>query len=228
MKNAQGNYYNTRADDYDDHLRSRNNIDKIMIGTLALGSLPIALTEGVGALTTAGDAASDYVMGTKWGQLINNGLKTVSAAKANTPWWPYVDTAVDSASITDGINNVAHGNINLDTASEFTPLVRVGKGAEKVASYLTAVNILSELRELLTKYPMFTGAVVTGTGYQTTKHKNGGKMKIHIKKKNKGKFTTYCGGTVTQACINRAKASGNTTLVKRATFAEVSRTWRRK
>ena len=167
-------------------------------------------------------------MGTKWGQLINNGLKTVSAAKANTPWWPYVDTAVNSASITDGINNVAHGNINLDTASEFTPLVRVGKGAEKVASYLTAVDILSELRELLTKYPMFTGAVVTGTGYQTTKHKNGGKMKIHIKKKNKGKFTTYCGGIVTQACINRAKASGNTTLVKRATFAENARKWKHK
>jgi hypothetical protein len=24
---------------------------------------------------------------------------------------------------------------------------------------------------------------------------------IHIKKKNKGKFTDYCGGTVTSACI---------------------------
>ena len=158
MKNAQGNYYNTRADDYDDHLRSRDNVDKIMIGTLGLGSLPIALTEGVGALTTAGNAASDYVMGTKWGQLINNGLKTVSAATASTPWWPYVDTAVNSAFIADGINNVAHGNINLGTALELTPLVRVGKGitdatvkgAEKVASYLskdkTAVNILSALK----------------------------------------------------------------------------------
>ena len=563
MKNAQGNYYNTRADDYDDHLRSRDDIDKIMIGTLGLGISPIALAEGVGALTTAGNAASDYVMGTKWGQLINNGLKTVSAATASTPWWPYVDTAVNSAFTADGINNVAHGNINLGTALELTPLVRVGKGitdatvkgAEKVASYLskdkTTVNTLStlnntnknvarnstlisdntaknnykllgaepvtidevsklnhpdyimplfklrqpkevkefypemlrrlkdnfnvksedltetfnkqaetpiyigkydnpnysgthmvntgesyvslndpnpistalheaarhgtddaiykyapeawkgytdfistlepymkdlitedskypaelratlgevylrlhklvtkanssnileklanlvnksknqyerfgkttehkindiisdndilsilentnaygqdyanalramkekpsvyaqalkedqkwinyfqqelkrpdiseeiaknfskylkinqmnyvddakklqdykqeyskamtKLRELLTKYPMFTGAVVTGAGYQTTKHKNGGKMKIHIKKKNKGKFTTYCGGTVTQACINRAKASGNTTLVKRATFAENVRKWKHK
>jgi hypothetical protein len=43
--------------------------------------------------------------------------------------------------------------------------------------------------------------------------------KIHIKKKNRGKFTSYCGGTVTNECIARAKASGNPTLVKRATFA---------
>ena len=32
--------------------------------------------------------------------------------------------------------------------------------------------------------------------------------KIHIKKKNRGKFTAYCGGNVTSACIAKAKASG--------------------
>ena len=47
--------------------------------------------------------------------------------------------------------------------------------------------------------------------------------KIHIKKKNRGKFTDYCGGKVTDACIRRAKASGNPTLVKRATFADNAR-----
>ena len=44
--------------------------------------------------------------------------------------------------------------------------------------------------------------------------------KIHIKKKNRGKFTEYCGGKVTDKCIQKAKASGNPTLVKRATFAD--------
>lgn len=29
--------------------------------------------------------------------------------------------------------------------------------------------------------------------------------KIHIKKKNRGKFTEYCGGEVTQKCIDKAK-----------------------
>ena len=49
---------------------------------------------------------------------------------------------------------------------------------------------------------------------------------IHIKKKNRGKFTSYCGGKVTDECIRKAKASGNPTLVKRATFAANSRKWK--
>lgn len=49
---------------------------------------------------------------------------------------------------------------------------------------------------------------------------------IHIKKKNRGKFTAYCGGNVTSACIARAKRSGNPTLVKRATFAANARKWK--
>lgn len=49
--------------------------------------------------------------------------------------------------------------------------------------------------------------------------------KIHIKKKNRGKFTEYCGGKVTDACIAKAKRSGNPTLIKRATFADNARKW---
>ena len=49
---------------------------------------------------------------------------------------------------------------------------------------------------------------------------------IHIKKNNRGKFTEYCGGKVTQECINKAKKSKNPTLRKRATFAENSRKWK--
>ena len=51
---------------------------------------------------------------------------------------------------------------------------------------------------------------------------------IHIKKKNKGKFTKYCHGKVTDECIRKAKASGNPTLIKRATFAQNSRKWKHK
>lgn len=48
---------------------------------------------------------------------------------------------------------------------------------------------------------------------------------IHIKKKNKGKFTDYCGGKVTAECIARGKRSNNPTIVKRATFADNARGW---
>ena len=51
---------------------------------------------------------------------------------------------------------------------------------------------------------------------------------IHIKKKNKGKFREYCGGEVTNECIQKAKKSKNPTLRKRATFAANSRSWSHK
>lgn len=48
---------------------------------------------------------------------------------------------------------------------------------------------------------------------------------IHIKKKNRGKFTEYCGGKVTEECIRRGKNSSNPTTRKRATFAQNARNW---
>ena len=49
--------------------------------------------------------------------------------------------------------------------------------------------------------------------------------KICIKKENKGKFTEYCGGNVTDACIQKGKNSSNPKIRKRATFAANARTW---
>lgn len=49
--------------------------------------------------------------------------------------------------------------------------------------------------------------------------------KIHIKKKNRGKFTEWCGGKVTEECIRRGKNSPNPAIRKRATFAQNSRRW---
>lgn len=51
---------------------------------------------------------------------------------------------------------------------------------------------------------------------------------IHIKKKNRGKFTSYCGGKVTDACIQKGKNSSNPAIRKRATFADNARHWAKK
>jgi hypothetical protein len=51
--------------------------------------------------------------------------------------------------------------------------------------------------------------------------KKGGK--IHIKKKNRGKFTEYCGGKVTEECIEKGKRSKDPKIRKRATFADNAR-----
>lgn len=49
--------------------------------------------------------------------------------------------------------------------------------------------------------------------------------KIHIKKKNRGSFTRWCGGNVTEECIRRGKASSNPAIRKKATFAQNVRRW---
>lgn len=48
---------------------------------------------------------------------------------------------------------------------------------------------------------------------------------IHIKKKNRGSFTEWCGGKVTQECINKGKNSNNPKIRKKATFADNARHW---
>lgn len=50
--------------------------------------------------------------------------------------------------------------------------------------------------------------------------------KIRIKKENRGKFTEYCGGNVTDACIQKGKNSSDPKIRKRATFAANARTWK--
>ena len=48
---------------------------------------------------------------------------------------------------------------------------------------------------------------------------------IHIKKENRGKFTDYCEGKVTNECIQRGLNSPNPLTRKRANFARNSRGW---
>lgn len=49
--------------------------------------------------------------------------------------------------------------------------------------------------------------------------------KIKIKKENVGSFTRYCGGNVTEACIQRGKNSPDPKIRKKATFAQNARGW---
>lgn len=53
--------------------------------------------------------------------------------------------------------------------------------------------------------------------------KSGGK--IHIKKKNRGSFTRYCNGKVTNECIQRGKNSPDPAIRKKAVFAQNARRW---
>lgn len=47
--------------------------------------------------------------------------------------------------------------------------------------------------------------------------------KIKIKESQKGSFTRYCGGNVTEECIRRGKNSPNPRIRKKAIFAQNAR-----
>lgn len=49
--------------------------------------------------------------------------------------------------------------------------------------------------------------------------------KIEIKSENKGKFTEYCDGKVTDKCIEKGLGSPNETTRKRAQFAKNAKSW---
>ena len=94
---------------------------------------------------------------------------------------------------------------------------------------------------------IYRGLIPLTTGYtlynlfnqpQLQYQKQGGKMNIieflkngsgiHIKKKNRGSFTRWCGGNVTEECIRRGKASSNPKIRKKATFADNARHFKHK
>lgn len=51
--------------------------------------------------------------------------------------------------------------------------------------------------------------------------------KIEIKPENKGKFTEYCDGKVTNECIEKGLGSPDKAVRKRAQFAKNAREWNR-
>lgn len=51
------------------------------------------------------------------------------------------------------------------------------------------------------------------------------KKTIHIKETNKGLFTEYCGGKVTNECIEEGLASKSAKVRARAQFAKNAKSW---
>ena len=88
-------------------------------------------------------------------------------------------------------------------------------------------DVLSEeqLNELQDVFHYQSGdEVIAAYNQMVQEMKKGGP--IHIKKQNRGQFTEYCGGKVTQECITRGKNSPNPKIRKQATFADNARKWK--
>lgn len=122
---------------------------------------------------------------------------------------------------------------NIDTQNDFNMLANFsayggpldfGSGAigyEFGNRYLNNQEMSTIAKQRLTSLPNSFQALPEMNTYNAFAEGGG----IHIKKKNRGKFTEYCGGKVTEECIRRGKNSSNPTTRKRATFAANARNW---
>lgn len=129
--------------------------------------------------------------------------------------------------------SLANTASNIDTQNDFNVLsnfsayggpLEFGSGAigyEFDNRYLNNQEMSAIAKQRLTSLPNSFQALPEMNTYNAFAEGGG----IHIKKKNRGKFTEYCGGKVTEACIRRGKNSSNPTTRKRATFAQNARNW---
>lgn len=129
--------------------------------------------------------------------------------------------------------SLANTASNIDTQNDFNVLsnfsayggpLEFGSGAigyEFDNRYLNNQEMSAIAKQRLTSLPNSFQALPEMNTYNA--FAEGGD--IHIKKKNRGKFTEYCGGKVTEECIRRGKNSSNPTTRKRATFAQNARNW---
>lgn len=129
--------------------------------------------------------------------------------------------------------SLANTASNIDTQNDFNVLsnfsayggpLEFGSGAigyEFDNRYLNNQEMSAISKQRLTSLPNSFQALPEMNTYNAFAEGGG----IHIKKKNRGKFTEYCGGKVTEACIRRGKNSSNPTTRKRATFAQNARNW---
>lgn len=85
-------------------------------------------------------------------------------------------------------------------------------------------NAVQELQEAQFNNALANYAADGGMLDINNEYKMGGG--IHIKKENRGKFTDYCGGKVTEECIKKGKNSSSPAVRKRATFAANARKWK--
>ena len=121
------------------------------------------------------------------------------------------------------VDNTLDSNIMANFSAYGGPLFSTGTIGYELASRDLNNKQMKALGDMkLTSLPNSFNALPDVNTINTFA-KGGG---IHIKKKNRGKFTDYCGGKVTSECIARGKRSSSPTIRKRATFAANARKWK--
>lgn len=223
-------------------MNPRGNSTKVGNALSTIGSAASAIP-GVGGLIGTGVNLVGGLFNTMFGSNINE--EAVAQVESNIANQKNMgigaSTTSDFLNMADDYRNLAHietSDIGSDgwfsnKASNKAKELNWGidtANRRALANFTNTANNVNTntINNLLANYAAYGGPITMRyTGLMSpfgNQFKDGGG--IHIKKKNRGKFTEYCGGKVTSECIARGKRSSSPTIRRRATFAANARKWK--
>lgn len=189
-----------------------------------LSAIPTPFTQIAGAALSVVGGLTNAMFGTKWNDKFIAQTESGIKEQANTQW--DASSNADLLSSWDDFDMMSHvSRSQVGKDGWFSNKAK--KKARKLnaqiddANERAVVGFNNRVEGVDTQNDLAVAANFADLGGYL--FGNGGG--IHIKKKNRGKFTEYCGGKVTSECIQRGLHSSNPTTRKRANFARNARKW---
>lgn len=189
-----------------------------------LSAIPTPFTQIAGAALSVVGGLTNAMFGTKWNDEFIAQTESGIKEQANTQW--DASSNADLLSSWDDFDMMSHvSRSQVGKDGWFSNKAK--KKARKLnaqiddANERAVVGFNNRVEGVDTQNDLAVAANFADLGGYL--FGNGGG--IHIKKKNRGKFTEYCGGKVTSECIQRGLHSSNPTTRKRANFARNARKW---
>lgn len=189
-----------------------------------LSSIPTPFTQIAGAGLSVVGGLVNAAFGTKWNKEFIAQTESDIKEQANTQW--DASSNADLLSSWDDFDMMSHvSRSQVGKDGWFSNKAK--KKARKLnaqiddANERAVIGFNNRVEGVDTQNDLAVAANFADLGGYLFRDGGG----IHIKKKNRGKFTEYCGGKVTSECIQRGLHSSNPTTRKRANFARNARKW---
>lgn len=189
-----------------------------------LSSIPTPFTQIAGAGLSVVGGLVNAAFGTKWNEEFIAQTESGIKEQANTQW--DASSNADLLSSWDDFDMMSHvSRSQVGKDGWFSNKAK--KKARKLnaqiddANERAVIGFNNRVEGVDTQNDLAVAANFADLGGYLFRDGGG----IYIKKKNRGKFTEYCGGKVTSECIQRGLHSSNPTTRKRANFARNARKW---
>lgn len=189
-----------------------------------LSSIPTPFTQIAGAGLSVVGGLVNAAFGTKWNKEFIAQTESGIKEQANTQWGASSNAdLLSSWDDFDMMSHVSRSQVGKDGWFSNKAKKKARKLNAQIddANERAVIGFNNRVEGVDTQNDLAVAANFADLGGYLFRDGGG----IHIKKKNRGKFTEYCGGKVTSECIQRGLHSSNPTTRKRANFARNARKW---